>query len=777
MSTPIQAPPLPESPYPGIKSFRYIDQQIFSSREDETWNLLSNVLIYRGVLLYGDSGSGKSSLINAGLIPAALKENLISNRLRIQPQSGKEIKIERIPIESEDTPPYLPSVLVTKNSDEDKLLNIEISLDDFYERLKKLERPASGEPRPLLIFDQFEEFVTLFEEAQRGGEIPDANVAQRQAADVHQAILKILTRLIEDEGLPVKVLFVFREDYFAKLSPLFEACPELLNQCVRLLSPRVEEAEEIIRAPFVNDELKRRFTKKLLGSRNEISAELAETVAKQLQERSDTGFINLSELQIVCWKLWESADPVKYFDDKDRDIQKVVEDYWADVLKKLGDLYDPAIALLGHMVTSSNTRNIISEPDLKTREKDLKPTQIDAALKALVERKLVRREPRNKIYFYEIASEFLVPWIEQKKAARLAELRARELAAEAENKLKQSETQKRKLWIGASVLGLFLLVAIGLAIYSAYLHRVAEGLLVTSASDQRALQREKDWSGNIIRLLNQLTSQDANVRVDGVKGLVAMDQRQDLPRELVPVVLAVSSKDDNQEVSKAASYFFSLAAREANTDLTVSILKSAESNTTLADANNLAPRIYIQVASDRQRGRADKIAGELKNNGFTVPRLELVDSRHAPKTNQLRYYKSTDEAQEPADPNVDKILQIITAKDGPKWSKVALPASFKAGSGPGHFEVWFAKDALANDGTLVLEFEDEDGNEIQPKTFRVNLTSEGQNVLRTKNSSSVAAPAGKYRLTIQVPNYKAFQTGVEITGGHEVVQKVTLRNK
>lgn len=773
MSTIPPAPPQPESPYPGIKSFRFLDQQIFSSREDETWNLLSNVLIYRGVLLYGDSGSGKSSLINAGLIPAALKENFIAHRLRIQPQSGKEIKIERIPIESEDKPPYLPSVLVKENSDEDKLLNIEISLNDFYNRLKTLEPPAPCKPRPLLIFDQFEEFITLFEEGLRTE--PQTNGAQRQAPDAQQAALKILIKLIEDDSLPIKVLFVFREDYLAKLNSLFEACPELLEQYVRLLPPRVEEAEEIIRAPFVNEELKRKFTKKLLGSRNEISPKLAKTVAKQLQERSDTGFINLSELQIVCWKLWDSADPVKYFDDRDRDLQNIVEDYWADVLKKLGDLYDPAIALLGHMVTSSNTRNIISEPDLKTGEKDLNPKQIDAALKALMECKLVRREPRNKIYFYEIASEFLVPWIQQKKAARLAELRARELAAEAQNKLRQSEKRNRYLLIGAGVLGLLLLVAIASTGYAFNQRRIARNALQTSIEHRQALQAQKDWSGNIIRLLNHLTSQDASVRVDAVKGLVGMDQSKNLPRELVPVVLAVSSKDDNQEVSKTASYFFSLAAHAANTDLTVSILKSAESNTTLADADNLAPRVYIQVASDRQRGRADKIAGELKINSFTVPRLELVDSRRAPKTNQLRYYKSTDEPEQPPDPNVDKILQIITAKDGPKWAKVGLPASTKAR--PGHFEIWFAKDALANDGTLVLAFEDEDGNEIQPKTFKVNLRSEGQNDLRIRNSSSVAAPAGKYLLVIQVPNYKVFHTEVEIMGGHEVVQKVTLQSK
>jgi len=42
MTTFTTIPPLPESPYRGIESFRYIDQQIFSARDDEAWDLLSN---------------------------------------------------------------------------------------------------------------------------------------------------------------------------------------------------------------------------------------------------------------------------------------------------------------------------------------------------------------------------------------------------------------------------------------------------------------------------------------------------------------------------------------------------------------------------------------------------------------------------------------------------------------------------------------------------------------------------------------------------------------
>ena len=60
---------MPAVPYRGIQSFRYVDHAIFFAREEETRRLASLVAVYRGVMLYGDSGNGKSSLINAGLLP------------------------------------------------------------------------------------------------------------------------------------------------------------------------------------------------------------------------------------------------------------------------------------------------------------------------------------------------------------------------------------------------------------------------------------------------------------------------------------------------------------------------------------------------------------------------------------------------------------------------------------------------------------------------------------------------------------------------------------
>ena len=778
--------PLPQIPYRGIESFRFIDQRVFCARDEETWDLLRNILIHRGVLLYGDSGSGKSSLINAGLIPAAIKENLYAHRLRVQPRRGVEIKVERISTESDEGPPYLPSDLVDP-AIHDEAPSFEMPLQEFYKQLEELRNRSFDEPRPLLIFDQFEEFITLFEEAGQSGQSKDGRVIQGE-------ILNMLTSILQDDELPVKLLFVFREEYLAKLNILFKAAPELLDQYVRLLPPRVEEAEHIILAPFVDEDLKQRFADKP-NHVKELEG-LAKQIATQIQQRSDNGFINLTELQIVCRKLWESDDPAHYFQNNDSDIQKVLEGYWVDKINKLGDLYEPSIALLGHLVTSSNTRNIVSEDDLRSFEKkNFTEDQITEALKALRDSQLVRREPRNRIYFYEIVSEFLVPWISEKKAARLAQIEANKLAAETKQRLKQVEKERRYLSIGAVVLGSLLLLAVFLAIQAYRLKNRAQAAQADLLVAQQELEKEKAQSENLVKLLNHLMSTDANERLNAVNELIKLDKDGKLARDLVPVIVAVTANDNNRDISFAANYFFTTLrdlnqVQQSNSELTNSIIKTAEEkNTVLTDTRSstaLAPRAYFQLASNAQRARADKIAAALRNLGFTVPAYEIVQ-RGTPANNQLRYYRTANTADTSNTDTRDKALAKIREADGGSWSAVALPSS--ANVRPGHFELWFAGDGAPSQAatasptqapppsqTVVLNliYVDEQGRPVpvsEPRVIlRRPLTGE-----RPINGSwnSVSAPPGRYVLNVRAVGYEPFSATVELRG-ERMNQKVTL---
>ena len=797
------AKPLPEIPYRGIESFRYIDQRVFCSREEETWDLMRNILINRGVLLYGDSGSGKSSLINAGLIPEAIKENLIAHRLRVQPRRGREIKVERISTETDDGPPYLPSHLVDEAGTNDNALSFEISLEDFYKQLEGLRlKRRVDEPRPLLIFDQFEEFITLFEEAAPGG---GTALSKDAPSTIQGNILSVLTSILQDEALPVKLLFVFREEYLAKLNILFKAAPELLDQYVRLLPPRVEEAQDIILAPFADEEVKESFA----GKPNHVREleHLAKQIATQIQQRSENGFINLTELQIVCRKLWDSRDPANYFESNNSDIQKVLEGYWADALKKLGDLYEPSIALLGHMITSTNTRNIVSEPDLTSFEiENFSEAQISKALNALVESRLVRREPRHRIYFYEIVSEFLVPWIRDKKAARRAQIEANRMAAETRQKLKQVERERRYISIFAIVLGVLLIAAVWLTYLTYRSRQAALAAQQAALKAQDELQKERDRSKHLIDLLNQLTADNPQDRLAAVNGLrklnEATNEEEKLPRDIISVVVAVTANDPDKEVSAAASYFYDTLSeikqvQQSKSALTNSIIKTAEEkNATLTETQLTtpsAPRMYFQLANENQRARADKLADALRSIGFTILAYKIVGNL-APNRSELRWYQPANEADlSSVTGNRDKALQKCKEVDGPNW--ILKEGRTSSAARLNHFELWFGADrppstptptptvpttptpSPEKDVVLRLSLVNEKGRPIAYRDLQVQLRSTSSGG-RSIGASSVVvnAPPGIYILNVRVPGYKAYSERIVLQGS-EVSHQVRLERQ
>src|SRR5205807_3173164 len=99
----------PEGPFRGLEPYRFRDQAIFFEREAELRKLLQLTTIYRASLLYGESGAGKSSLINAGFIPRILESGMDVERIRVQPILDHEFVVERI--ESFSPSELLPSIL------------------------------------------------------------------------------------------------------------------------------------------------------------------------------------------------------------------------------------------------------------------------------------------------------------------------------------------------------------------------------------------------------------------------------------------------------------------------------------------------------------------------------------------------------------------------------------------------------------------------------------------------------------------------------------------
>ena len=470
MSERIREDNLPESPYPGIDPFSYADRDVFFARETEARTLIRLIVMYRGVLLYSGSGTGKSSLVNSGLIPLAKDEGYNSERIRVQPKKGEEIVIERLSERVDGKPPFLPSVFASDELQE----RVVLSVEQFLETLSQMPMPA----RPLLIFDQFEEWITLFEEGS-------SSQTAKEVRAIQEDILDAIVSLVNNSALPVKVLIVLREDYLAKLAPLFEQCPNLPDQYLRLTSLKADQVYQVIRRPF------ERYPEKYSSG---VSDCLAKKIQTEFEERVAGADIRLTEVQIVCHTLFETGkqgpDLDQLFVDEGG-VQGILEKYLKRALESLKDnQQDPAVALLSRMVTSAGTRNVISEDDLISRvqlEDGIQPELLGETLNSLeTETKLVRRELRHKVYYYEIASEFLVGWISKKTKERERSKEQKKLK-QARNKSEQraeeqTKIARRRLYLAIAMSVMFM-IAIGAVACVWVLKDNAQHMRYTSVAD------------------------------------------------------------------------------------------------------------------------------------------------------------------------------------------------------------------------------------------------------------------------------------------------------
>jgi len=204
------------NPFRGLEAFLEVDAAYFFGREDVVKDLLSRLRDPqrpRLLAVVGASGSGKSSLVRAGLIPAMRQQFPFWETLTIKPGNHPLNDLadrlqERLGVEAERT--------------RERLRATQSALDDIAAEL------LAGKPeeaRFVLVIDQFEEIFTLTSDDER------------------KAILDLLVFAIQHEGGRVQVIFTMRADFFDRLS----AVPELAKLVRENLDIATEMTPEQLR--------------------------------------------------------------------------------------------------------------------------------------------------------------------------------------------------------------------------------------------------------------------------------------------------------------------------------------------------------------------------------------------------------------------------------------------------------------------------------------------------------------------------------------------------
>jgi hypothetical protein len=290
---------LRDNPYVGLRPFFERDSLYFFGREQQSAELLELLHQHRFVGVVGSSGSGKSSLVRAGLLPKLLGGFLAQDRdrwciVRMKPGDAPMGNLATALLAALDE----PSSPEARRALEQRLR------DDHTDALiARLEARVERNANVLVLVDQFEEIFAF-----RGGQEDDASGGadperrqerarrRAEAADFVDLLLEAARR----SELPIYVTLAMRTDFLGECD-LFYGLPEALNRG-RYLVPRLtrQQLREAIDGPAT-----------LLGAR--IEPRLLDHLLNELGDRFDRLPV-LQHALLRTWDAWRRAGGVGAID-------------------------------------------------------------------------------------------------------------------------------------------------------------------------------------------------------------------------------------------------------------------------------------------------------------------------------------------------------------------------------------------------------------------------------------------------------------------------------
>ncbi|MEG4024968.1 nSTAND1 domain-containing NTPase, partial [Microcoleus sp. S13C4] len=388
-------------------------------------------------IVHGQSGVGKSSIIQAWLVPA----------LQLTTFEARDV----LPILLQSYHDWVRDCgeSLKAGIEQLKAVNLSEPIDTPTAILKQLQLNQDRNLLTVLIFDQFEEFFFAYRDP----------IGRRELYDFLAECLNRISHL--------KIILSLREDYlfylleFNRATNLSIIDNDILTKkiCYYLGNFSISDAKAIVQTLtkgsqfYLDDDLANALVADLAGEVGEVRPIELQVVGMQLEKRQIT---RLSEYQ----QLGSQAKV------------KLVEEFLAEVIADCGKENKDIAELVLYLLTDEN--NTRPQKTLLEVAADLgsESEKLELVLEIMVKSGLVLEVPATPIELYQLVHDYLVPFIRKQRGAELLELREKFKQTEAKNQILAEATQKaellsvesqqkaqRRIGIGTAVLSISLVLA------------------------------------------------------------------------------------------------------------------------------------------------------------------------------------------------------------------------------------------------------------------------------------------------------------------------------
>lgn len=390
--------------YPGAQPFSDDDlsRRVFFGREDASHLLADKVLANRLVIVYGRSGLGKTSLLNAGLAPLLREEGCLPLFLRVNDTKKGAFQsiLEAIPTEaSRQGIEYRPGVT-------DSLWSF-FKTAEFWRNDLLLT--------PVLILDQFEELFTLQQEQARTRLLDELSYLIRGVPP--QSARTSAHGELSERPPEIRIVLSLREEYLGFLEEAADQIPQIFDARFRLTPLDFDAAEKAIIGPAGIDD-------PALGTRPfSLDHQAVTDVLIYLSQRRTRSvaetkrYIEPFQLQLICQRIERIAAA------RQRDSSSHITITMADIggetalTATLRDFYHDSLLVLRNRHARRAARRLCEEYLISAegRRLSLEENEICRQLSLtkemlgqLVSSRLLRVEHRSDSTYYELSHDALV---------------------------------------------------------------------------------------------------------------------------------------------------------------------------------------------------------------------------------------------------------------------------------------------------------------------------------------------------------------------------------